>query len=152
MLLKIAWSHYHRYSKNNPSFHWSNRAHAHSHLTSCTRFAEEMECMIWATQNKYLRIRSMIFPNLAKLSSLICSHQTFSMQLRSLGTFFDFITSRPMKHRLPMYLSDWTSEIHQPEQFTENQENHYIEFRFGGNFTWIHNRTMCIYVYMCKYD
>lgn len=62
-----------RYSKNNPSFHyWSNRAHAHSHLTSCTRFAEEMECMIWATQNKYLRMPSMILPNLAKLSSLIC--------------------------------------------------------------------------------
>ena len=53
MLLKIAWSHYHRYSKNNPSFHcWSNRAHAHSHLPSCTRFVEETECMIWATQNK----------------------------------------------------------------------------------------------------
>ena len=103
MLLKIAWSHYHRYSKNNPSFHyWSNRAHAHSHLPSCTRFAEEMECMIWATQNKYLRMPSMILPNLAKLSSLICYHQTFSMQLWSLGTFFDFITSRPMKHRLPM--------------------------------------------------
>ena len=97
MLLKIAWSHYHR------SFHcWSNRAHAHSHLTSCTRFAEEMECMIWATENKYLRMPSMILPNLAKLSSLICYHQTFSMQLRSLGTFFGFITSRPMKHRLPM--------------------------------------------------
>ena len=108
MLPKIALRHYHWYSKNKPSFHHgSNRAYVHSHLFPCTRFVEEMECMFWATQNKYIPTNSlMIHPNLAKLSSCASPLVLWSIK--------------------PMYLSDWTSEIHQPENLPAGKSLQYI--------------------------